>query len=198
MALKLSVALGLEWVKPLATHTRTRIHTHKRPSPRVHWGPSEAGQKTTGRYAVTESCHWAVRVSLWNLSPLFLRGVLRQSEGEMQERGGMMGRRGKESHRQRSSELLLIVNEIKGLKGLRQIEVGAAGAAGGGRGLCHSSAFSSCNWTRSARHSRNERYSRWGSVFFCVHVWFWMCNNSLNDDDMVTMMCSTWFMYWPI
>lgn len=44
-----------------------------------------------------------------------------------------MGRRGKESHRQRSSELLLIVNEIKGLKGLRQIEVGAAGAAGGGR-----------------------------------------------------------------
>lgn len=44
-----------------------------------------------------------------------------------------MGRRGKESHRQRSSELLLIVNEIKGLKGLRQA-VGAAGAAGGGPG----------------------------------------------------------------
>lgn len=52
----------------------------------------------------------------------------------MQERGGKMGRRGKESHRQRSSELLLIVNEIKGLKGLREIEVGAAGATGGGRG----------------------------------------------------------------
>lgn len=44
-----------------------------------------------------------------------------------------MGRRGKESHRQRSSELLLIVNEIKGLKGLRQA-VGVAGAAGGGPG----------------------------------------------------------------
>lgn len=38
-----------------------------------------------------------------------------------------MGRRGKESHRQRSSELLLIVNEIKGLKGLRELEVGRQG-----------------------------------------------------------------------
>lgn len=43
-----------------------------------------------------------------------------------------MGRGGKESYRQRSSELLLIVNEIKGLKGLREIEVGAAGATRGG------------------------------------------------------------------
>lgn len=46
----------------------------------------------------------------------------------MQEGGG--GGRGKESHRQRSSELLLIVNEIKGLKGLRQIEVGRQGPLG--------------------------------------------------------------------
>lgn len=45
----------------------------------------------------------------------------------------MRDRRGKEIRRQGSSELLLIVNEIKGLKGLRGIETGTAGATGGGK-----------------------------------------------------------------
>lgn len=44
----------------------------------------------------------------------------------------MRDRRGKEIRRQGSSELLLIVNEIKGLKGLRGIETGRQGPLGVG------------------------------------------------------------------
>ncbi len=103
-----------------------------------------------------------------------------------------MGRRGKESHRQRSSELLLIVTEIKGLKGLRQIEVGG----GRGRWWWTGGAYATAQLSAAVigpgvRDIREMRDIPDEGVFFCVHVRFWMCNNSLNDDDMDTMMCST-------